>query len=65
MTDPLKRKYLKHGGKKCPHCNSISLFCGDITHDENAVYRNVVCDECKREWTDIYTLTDVTFEPEE
>ena len=63
MTEVKKRaKYLKGNGKQCPHCNSKEIRQCEADVQETAIYVAVVCNECKKEWTDTYTLTDVTFD---
>jgi hypothetical protein len=60
--ETLKEKYLKSNGVKCPYCDSGDLHTGDHEFNDGGGYENVMCHNCLKEWTDIYTLTDVSFE---
>ena len=55
-----KKEYLETGYSHCLYCGSDNLNAsGTWEGSENQVYQNIVCRKCKKEWTDIYTLTDV------
>jgi len=54
-----KEKYLKSHGTLCPYCESADIISGDQDFTEHLMFQNVKCSHCEKEWTDIYTLTDV------
>ena len=60
--DERKELYLSGGGVTCPFCGSDNLICGELDTHDDAKHQGVVWDDCHKEWTDIYTLTDVSFE---
>jgi len=57
-----KQRYLSGGGVTCPFCGSDNLICGESDSQDDAKHQGVVCGGCHKEWTDVYTLTDVRFE---
>jgi len=59
MTEEQKKEYLQGGGNHCPYCKSDNLSTGEKNFDDRYATVNVVCDDCAKEWTDIYTMTDV------
>lgn len=60
MITPLQKDiYLNRNGLVCPFCGSANIVGGDIDYGNSQMWQNVVCEKCKKEWTDIYTLTDI------
>ena len=53
------RKYCKGNGVSCLFCGSIDLSYGEWDTQDFAVYRNVTCGGCGKEWQDQYKLTGV------
>jgi uncharacterized protein (DUF983 family) len=41
----------------CPYCGSGAIDGGFIEIDEGTASQKVGCNECDREWIDLYTLT--------
>ena len=56
LTDEQKKKYLENS-HHCPYCGSDQIEGGSI-EGENA-YQKVGCNDCYKEWRDVYKLTDV------
>ncbi len=56
MDEKQKADYLKNP-YHCPHCNSGHIEAE--TFEGEMSCQPVVCLACGRQWTDIYTLTDV------
>ena len=57
----LMKKYLKDDGSYCPFCDSDNISGGYGEFDASSAFRNVVCMDCKREWTEEFGLTGVVF----
>lgn len=56
MDDKQKAEYLQ-SPYHCPYCNSDRIVALEFHAD--SFTQTVYCPDCKRKWTDIYTLTDV------
>jgi DNA-directed RNA polymerase subunit M/transcription elongation factor TFIIS len=57
-----KEKYLKEGGTHCPYCGSENISAGYSPHDhfdEEGMWQFVTCQDCGKEWKDIYQLVDI------
>ena len=59
MTSEDKTQYVKDRGLFCPFCRSKELQAGNTELNEDQCEVEVSCDFCEKEWTEIYTLTDV------
>ena len=62
LTEEQKRRYVALKGVCCPYCGSKELITGEFQADGENAWQGVVCDNCKKEWTDNYTLTEITEE---
>jgi hypothetical protein len=51
--------YLQGGGNHCPFCESEQIEGGFIETDSGTSWQPVKCNDCKKEWKDIYKLVDV------
>ncbi len=49
----------------CPYCGSQDIVGRARDYEGNYVYQGIKCQVCGRTWTDEYTLTGITEEPEE
>ena len=58
LTESVAEEYLRNGGTHCPFCMSDDLE----TIDRLVESDRVQCNNCKRVWTDGYTLTSITYE---
>jgi formate dehydrogenase maturation protein FdhE len=59
MIDRIKKlSYIHRGGNHCPYCGSENIESGVITF-ETEVSAPVGCNDCAKEWIDIYKICDV------
>jgi len=57
-------EYVAKGGGKCPNCGSNEVQAiGPVQADYTNCWGAVRCDDCGKEWRDVYTL--IGYEPEE
>jgi transcriptional regulator NrdR family protein len=62
LTEDQRVRYLAaYEGDRCPFCESRNLDTTDIPRvvADNEVTLRVMCQECSREWRDIFRLHDV------
>lgn len=60
LTEDMRKEHLASGGTRCPYCESDQVFWGDAFPQENiGLCMRVRCDECEREWDDVYNLVDI------
>ena len=52
--------YISQGGVRCPYCGGEQVHSSLTDFDELWVYFYTGCHECKKTWTDVYKLTEVT-----
>lgn len=58
------REYIANSGNRCPHCGSFSIEAPDCPEVEGAAaHQRVVCNDCGKEWNDLYTLIGVDLDP--
>ncbi len=50
-------QHIENGGDQCPHCNSKEIQGGCIYFDTGSAWQEVTCNDCGKEWQDLYTLT--------
>jgi transcription elongation factor Elf1 len=58
LAEEQKNKYLG-SPYLCPYCGSDELSLGKVTADVNRAVQNISCRQCKKRWTNIYTLAHV------
>jgi len=58
LTEEQENKYLG-SPYLCPYCGSDQLSLGKVTADVNRAVQTVSCRQCKKRWTNIYTLAHV------
>ena len=58
LTEEQKTKYLA-SPYLCPYCGSDELTLGKVTADVSRAVQNISCRQCKKRWTNIYTLAHV------
>jgi transposase-like protein len=56
MESVEKAEYLRNP-EHCPYCKSTDVAPTGV--DGESLTQLVVCPDCQRQWTEIYTLTDV------
>lgn len=52
------KEYMKNNGFKCPYCRNkkIRQIVGEFHLGPDAIGRDITCENCGRQWTDIYKL---------
>lgn len=60
LTPEQKANYVKNGGNRCPFCDGadITSFDSPETQDDGVV-QNIECENCGKQWRDVYTLASV------
>jgi transcription elongation factor Elf1 len=58
LTIEQKNKYLG-SPDTCPYCGSDELSLGKVSADVNRALQHISCGQCKKRWTNIYTLTQM------
>jgi transcription elongation factor Elf1 len=56
MDEKQKADYLKNP-YHCPYCNSDQIVA--LEFNGESLRQTVECQDCGREWTEVFTLTDV------
>ena len=54
-----KKKYIKSGGVRCPYCGSDNISGGHMEVDCTGAWQDVHCDDCGKDWQDIYKMVDM------
>ena len=58
MGDPrTNAEHVRANGGICPYCWSANLDWGGFDFEEDKFFQKVVCQDCEKEWSDVYTLT--------
>ena len=55
LTQDQKSKYLA-SPHRCPYCGSDELSLGKAAAEINRTVQSILCRQCKKRWTNIYTL---------
>jgi predicted Zn-ribbon and HTH transcriptional regulator len=58
LTPEQHKAYLENPNK-CPYCGSEDISAGEMNADGDSIWVAVKCNGCKKEWSDIYVLTDI------
>lgn len=53
LTD---EEYVAKKGRVCPHCGSEHIDGKNVSIEASQAFQDVSCNDCDREWTDIYDL---------
>lgn len=60
LTQVMKKKYMDSAGNKCPYCGSTDVGTApQFNADDLHGWRDENCGDCGKEWTAVYTLTDI------
>jgi C4-type Zn-finger protein len=59
MTNEQRLKYLKNKGLRCPYCETPDITAREMNADGDVICVEVSCDDCGKEWVDIYKFADV------
>jgi formate dehydrogenase maturation protein FdhE len=62
LTVEQKQDYIVSGGNHCPYCASHNITA--LIFDGEDGGQPVRCEDCGKEWTDIYKLVDIEEETE-
>ena len=52
-----EKKYLEYHGLICPYCDSKEISAGNCGFDDNSAWRNVICNDCQKVWTETFIVT--------
>lgn len=58
LTPEQKAAYLADDSA-CPFCSSTNFVGEQLERTGNEVHQSITCDDCGRNWLDIYKLSDV------
>lgn len=59
MSEEKVLEYLEDHGGRCFFCKSPNITAGSSEYESDSIIREVWCNDCKRTWFDVYTLTSV------
>jgi transposase-like protein len=62
LSDAQKQDYILGGGHHCPYCASHNITALIFEGEDSG--QPVRCEDCGKEWTDIYKLVDIKEETE-
>ena len=57
LSKEQKKDYIVKGGLHCPFCGSSEITAG--VFEGEATGQRVECENCHKEWWDIYKLVDI------
>lgn len=52
-----QRRYRRILGARCPFCNGTDCEGASVTTGEGGASQEMGCNDCGKEWTDLYELT--------
>ena len=58
-SEPDKKTYLAQGGVNCPFCGSSEIEGEGFDYEGEHIFQDIYCIDCRKEWTDIFSLTDM------
>lgn len=58
LTEEQIQKYLEHP-YDCPKCGHNVTADSNLYSSGDSVYQNIICNNCKSSWVDVYTLTGI------
>jgi transposase-like protein len=61
LTNNQIEEYIQSEGDHCPYCKSKNIE-GEITKSADyydGYEQEIRCNDCKKTWTDVYTLTSI------
>jgi hypothetical protein len=56
LTAEMVRHYVNAKGTHCPYCQSPDIEAGKVEADGASAWSHVTCNECGREWQDVFFL---------
>lgn len=61
LTKKQREEYIAHPNY-CPYCESEEVSSGNFESDDNYGWRDAHCEDCNKNWQDLYTLTGIAEE---
>ena len=58
-VEAISAKYMKYGGLRCPYCQSKYVTTGSPEHIVGGIAVYHTCLNCEKEWSDIYTWSEL------
>ena len=59
LSKKVKANYLTHKGAYCPYCDTSDIQGGPVEIDSGYCWQEVACNQCGREWQDVYQLVEI------
>jgi hypothetical protein len=56
LTPQMVRDYVNAQGAYCPFCRSSEIEAGKVEADAASAWSRVTCNECGKEWQDVFFL---------
>jgi hypothetical protein len=56
LTSEMVRRYIDCQGAHCPYCQSSEIEAGKVEADGASAWSQVTCNECGKEWQDVFFL---------
>ena len=53
------KEYISGGGLKCPYCGGDEITGGAVDIGGGGATQVCSCGDCGKEWSDLYTLTEI------
>jgi len=51
-----EQQHAENEGGYCPFCNDNNIVGSELNIEGGVITQDVWCNECNKEWTDIFTL---------
>jgi formate dehydrogenase maturation protein FdhE len=58
MTYEAKHEYMRNPDH-CPYCKSQELWAEHTEHDTHGAWRLVKCQDCSKDWREVFTFTRI------
>ena len=52
-------EYNNLDGIHCPHCESLNIHAYGIDQEDQIIYRDHYCKDCRRGWVEYFTVTEI------
>ena len=59
LTEKRKQQYINETPNTCPFCESENINAGESDWSDSVAYRNIVCADCEKEWTEEFKMVDI------
>jgi len=64
LREDTKKKYLENPNE-CLFCGSENIHAMEVNGEYDTLWRDVICDDCKKTWSEIFKLVDIETEEKE